>query len=71
MIVSEFIEWLKTQPQDAVVTCVEHTDSHNYYMQGGECSREYFSIDSESPTFDITDIVYEGERIHELLIGII
>lgn len=42
MIVSEFIEWLKTLPQDAKVSVLSHSDGHGYYMQGGSCTTEEF-----------------------------
>lgn len=35
MTVAELIEWLKTQPQEAVVTCIGHTSGSGYYDQGG------------------------------------
>lgn len=35
MTVAELIEWLKTQPQEAVVTCISHTSGSGYYDQGG------------------------------------
>ena len=35
MTVSQMIEWLKSKPQDAVVSCVYHTSGSNYYEQGG------------------------------------
>ena len=36
MNVKEFIEFLKTMPQDAVVQVLEHHSAHDYYLQGGE-----------------------------------
>lgn len=35
MQVSEFIEWLQTQPQDAIVEVVYHKSGCGYYDQGG------------------------------------
>lgn len=35
MLVSEFIEWLKTQDQTATVECLQHTTGSGYYDQGG------------------------------------
>ena len=35
MTVAEFIEWLKTQDQEAVVQTIMHTDGTGYYDQGG------------------------------------
>lgn len=43
MIVSELIEWLKTQPQDAIVEVLQHTSSNSPYMQGGECQTVDFT----------------------------
>jgi len=42
MIVSEFIEWLKTKDQDAVVEVLYHTSGTGYYDQGGNISTEEF-----------------------------
>lgn len=33
--VAELIEWLKTQDQKAIVECIDHEASGNYYCQGG------------------------------------
>jgi len=38
MTVAEYIEWLKTMPQDAKVEVLDHSDDHGYYMQGGSCT---------------------------------
>jgi hypothetical protein len=38
MIVSDFIEWLKTMPQDARVSVLTHESGRSYYDQGGNCS---------------------------------
>lgn len=38
MIVSEFIEWLKTIPQEAKIMVLDHCNEHGYYMQGGSCT---------------------------------
>lgn len=35
MIVSDLIEWLKTQDQGATVQVVRHTSGYGYYDQGG------------------------------------
>ena len=47
MIVSEFIKWLQTMPQDAKVIVLEHSDDHGYYMQGGSCTTEEFNASVE------------------------
>jgi hypothetical protein len=43
MKVSEFIEWLKTQDQDATVEVVVHESGTGYYDQGGWCYWRQFS----------------------------
>ena len=35
MKVHEFIEWLKTQDQEATIEVVEHTTGRGWYDQGG------------------------------------
>jgi hypothetical protein len=47
MIVSEFIEWLKTMPQNAKVETLEHFGSGGYYQQGGTCNVVDFTADVE------------------------
>lgn len=42
MIVSEFIEWLKTMPQDAKIQVLSHQSGSGYCDQGGNCSVEDF-----------------------------
>lgn len=44
MIVAEFIEWLKTQDQKAIVNCLVNKPG-GYYEQGGTCSVEEFTPD--------------------------
>ncbi len=64
MKVHEFIEWLKTQDQDAEVRCISHTNGTGYYDQGGSveikdfdstpsCSDNNFNQDFES--FSLSD----------------
>jgi len=43
MTVSKFIEWLKTQDQDAIVVCLTHDTNGSYYEQGGTCSHDEFT----------------------------
>ena len=45
MKVFEFIEWLKRQDKEAIVTCVVHDSRGSYYEQGGTCSEEEFTTD--------------------------
>ena len=42
MKVSELIEWLKSQDQDAIVEVVVHTSGRGYYDQGGNATTERF-----------------------------
>jgi hypothetical protein len=43
MTVREFIEWLKTQDQDAVVNVVRHESRGGYYEQGGRATQAPFT----------------------------
>lgn len=43
MKVSEFIEWLKTQDQEATVCCLVHDSVDGYDMQGGSCEEQEFT----------------------------
>lgn len=47
MIVSEFIDWLKTQDQKAVVEVLSHSSGSGYYDQGGWCTVEDFTIEED------------------------
>ena len=42
MIVVEFIEWLKTQDQGAIVEVLHHTSGTGYYDHGGNVTTEEF-----------------------------
>ena len=53
--VREFIEWLKTQDQDAIVEVIKHTDEGGYYMQGGSATTVNFSLEPEADLFEHTD----------------
>ena len=73
MVVSELIEWLKTQDQGATVAIVAHTSGHTCYDQGGNASEEPFD---PSKHVEYTDFrgnpyakgkPYENERT--LLLG--
>lgn len=46
MKVSEFIEFLKTQPQDADVVCIWHNSGHDVYSQGGDAHEVIFKPDA-------------------------
>lgn len=54
MIVSELIDWLKTQDQDAVVDVLHHTSGSGYYDQGGNVSIEEFTA-TEFKDWEYTD----------------
>lgn len=54
MTVAEFIEWLKTQDQDAVVDVLHHTSGSGYYDQGGNVSIEEFTA-TEFKDWEYTD----------------
>lgn len=58
MNVSEMIEWLKTQPQDAIVEVLCHDDNGGYYTQGGTCSTIEFTIEvvNYNCCFELTDL---------------
>lgn len=64
MIVSEFIEWLKTQDQGAVVEVLIHSSGSGYYDQGGNVSVEEFDplkLSYSCPVhYEYTD--YRGNR---------
>lgn len=63
MIVSEFIEWLKTQPQNAIVEVLQHSSGSSYYEQGGCTWVEPFTLEGTTvgETYIISDFydVYE------------
>ena len=47
MIVSEFIEWLETQDQEAIVEVLVHSSGSGYYDQGGNVSVEQFDTSKD------------------------
>lgn len=47
MIVSELIEWLKTQDQEAIVEVLHHSSGTGYYDQGGNVTTEEFDPSEE------------------------
>lgn len=60
MKVAEFIEWLKTQPQDAEVLVISHTSGSGYYDQGGNIEIVDFNPEESAPgrydqTFELDD----------------
>ena len=48
MIVADFIKWLKTQDQGAIVEVLVHSSGTGYYDQGGNVSIEEFDPSDES-----------------------
>jgi len=68
MKVSEFIEWLKTQDQDATVKVVVHKD---YYNEGNSPWAEPFTTNlaygEQSPQYGKHYVRYEEDKI--LLLG--
>lgn len=59
MTVYELIEFLKTQPQDAIVQVLCHDDScRSYETQGGTCEVMDFTLEKDSnfnSCWDFTD----------------
>lgn len=47
MTVAQFIEWLKTQDQEAIVQVVLHSSKGSYYEQGGTAT--YMEFDPTNP----------------------
>lgn len=45
MIISDFIKWLETLPQDAVVQVLEHYSDSGWSAQGGWCYTENFTTE--------------------------
>ena len=73
MTVSQLIEWLKTQDQDATVNVIQHKSGGGYYLQGGTAQEVPFSpelseyIDMRGNEFVTPDKPYYNERT--LLLG--
>lgn len=63
MLVPEFIEWLKTQDQTAVVKVLQHTSGSGYYDQGGWTSEVDFDPLSGKVH---THTGYDGKRTQTL-----
>lgn len=54
MIVKDFIKWLETQDQEAIVEILVHSGVGSYCMQGGECFA--YDFDPENTEhWDYTD----------------
>lgn len=47
MQVKDFIAWLQTQDQEAIVEIVNHTRGTGYYDHGGNCSWDDFDKDKQ------------------------
>ena len=52
MRVFELIEWLQTQPQDAIVEVVMHRRGTSYYEQGGWASTQEFKAEVKTSKCD-------------------
>lgn len=66
MIVSEFIEWLKTMPQDAKIQVLSHHSGGGYYDQGGNCYVEDFHNHVEWQQYKDVGDTSEVEYIYGL-----
>lgn len=58
MLVKDFIKWLETQDQDAIVEVLVHSSGTGYYDQGGNVSVVEFTSEEEyncGKHFDYTD----------------
>lgn len=74
MTVAEFIEWLKTQPQDAIVTTISHSSGMDYCEQGGRIEVVNFNSEPSAPgkydqTFELDDFTDEGYKKYPALYG--
>lgn len=47
MNIKQFIEFLQTLPQDAIVHVLSHSRGNGYYDQGGWCTVENFHTGSD------------------------
>lgn len=47
MIVKDFIKWLETQDQEAIVEVLVHSSGTGYYDQGGNVTTEEFDISTD------------------------
>ena len=54
MLVKDFIKWLETQDQEAIVEVLVHSRGSGYYDQGGNVTTEEFT-DSPYTHFQYTD----------------
>jgi len=59
MLVKDFIKWLETQDQGAIVEVLVHSSGSGYYDQGGWVTTEEFNTDEEygcGKHFQYTDL---------------
>lgn len=59
MLVKDFIKWLETQDQEAIVEVLVHSSGTGYYDQGGWVATEEFTKDEEygcGKHFQYTDL---------------
>lgn len=70
MIVSELIEWLKSQPHDATVEVIIHSSGHTYYDQGGNIEWDEFKAEAATHennyTHDYEVYDFRGKKIIRL-----
>lgn len=74
MTVAEFIEWLKTQDQEATVQVVRHTSGSGYYDQGGNATLVDFDPKqfAEYTDFRGSSFIHPGDPLFDkrlLLLG--
>lgn len=55
MIVKDFIAWLQTQDQEAIVEIVNHRSGGSYYEQGGTASWDDFDKDKQWEHWEYVD----------------
>jgi hypothetical protein len=74
MLVSELIEWLRTQDQGATVEVIEHEDSHSYYRQGGQAAPVVFDPAKHTEYTDMRGNAFAAGKPYEnartLLLGV-
>lgn len=74
--VKQMIEFLQTQPQDAVIEILSHSKGSGYYDQGGWCTTKPFDptekpswCHSDYPCFSHWELSGGADVGHTLLIG--
>lgn len=74
--VKQMIEFLQTQPQDAVIEILSHSQGRGYYDQGGWCTQKPFDptkkpswSHSDYPCFSHWELAGGAAVGYTLLIG--